>query len=330
MSFVNWLFGRVPAVETPAPDLPEILLYAELQAHLDQATDDEFDDGEFDDDDLDDDDLDDLFANLDAATLLEIAKIEFEPSPPPAPKKPAKRNRPDRTDLEPVYTVIDYRDASGQETRRRITMLSLYPGPKAPMLTATCHERKAYRSFRCDRIQWFLEPDGEAIRPDNFFRDTMGIDLADIPVTTPANARPSRKAPPPELDTARKIREKLRPTLSILIAAARADDELHAEELDVIYCFAEDAAIEMAAAGRLPAHPTIEVLNHLNRSIAKMRPQGHTVASHLKKVLNLPQADYQRFAAALDAVIDADGHVALGEELFLADLAQLRARVLAQ
>lgn len=325
MSFVNWLFGRIPTVETPAPDLPEILLYAELQAYLDQATDDEFDDGEFDDDDLDD-----LFANLDAAALLEFAKSGLEPSRPPAPKKPAKRDRPDRIDLEPVYTVIDYRDARDVETRRRITMLSLYPGPNAPLLTATCHERKAYRSFRCDRIQWFLEPDGEAIRPGDFFRDTMGIDLAEIPLTTAAAARKPRVATSPELDTARKIREMLRPTLSILISAARADDDLHAEELDVIFCYAETAAIEMANTGRLPGFPTIEVLDHLNRTIAKMRPQGHTVASQLGKVLRLPSPEFQIFEKTLDRVIAADGHVALGEELFLADLRQLRERLLAQ
>ncbi len=44
-------------------------------------------------------------------------------------------------------------------------MLKLVPGPRGMQLQAICHERKAFRCFRVDRIGAFISLDGEILEP---------------------------------------------------------------------------------------------------------------------------------------------------------------------
>ena len=44
MSLFTWLFTKTPAADAPAPAMPDILVYAELDARLAQDTDDRFED----------------------------------------------------------------------------------------------------------------------------------------------------------------------------------------------------------------------------------------------------------------------------------------------
>ncbi len=47
--------------------------------------------------------------------------------------------------VDEVFVAIEYTDAAGNKSRRRITMRRLIPGDPAPSLMAICHERKAPR-----------------------------------------------------------------------------------------------------------------------------------------------------------------------------------------
>lgn len=219
-----------------------------------------------------------------------------------------------RIDLEPVFTVIDYCDARGNRTRRRITLRSIEQGSVAPVLRAICHERKALRSFRCDRIEWFLEDDGEAIAPDTFFAEVLAIDLDRI-------GEPETDESDLEIQFADDLREMIGSPLVVLVAAARADDEFHEAEAFAIRQFAEQSLEQMVKQGRLLDFPTGRTMDQLDRLIRRMRPTDDDIVTHFTRTCQLPAQSLNRFMRALEEVINADGRIDFAEEDFLDDLA---------
>lgn len=241
------------------------------------------------------------------------ARVEALPLPPEDADEDGLD--PDATahDLEAIFTTIEYCDAKGVATRRRITMRRLKRGPNAPMLTAVCHERRAVRTFRCDRIGGFIEPDGEVIDCARFFREVLMIDLDQLAPT----------ASPAVPGGARRIVDQLRAPLSLLAAAARSDDEFHEEELDVMCRYVEREIARPPLAGG--AEPVgIETLDALTGLMRRMRPQRAELDGHLSAVYGFDDERLARFVHSLGALIIADGKVAMGEQLFLADLAGIR------
>ncbi len=73
--------------------------------------------------------------------------------------------------------MIEYTDAAGQSSRRRITVFQLQRGSdEIPLLLATCHEREATRSFRVDRIGCCIDLDGEVHENvADFLADAFGM-----------------------------------------------------------------------------------------------------------------------------------------------------------
>lgn len=108
--------------------------------------------------------------------------------------------------------MIEYRDANGDETRRRITALDI----RDDYLRARCHERQAMRSFRLDRILSVIDKQGVVFGTAEFFR------LIDLPIE---NARPNPN---------RVFGAGAR----ILSMIAYSDGWLHPDEVDKIcqYC----------------------------------------------------------------------------------------------
>ncbi len=213
-------------------------------------------------------------------------------------------------ELEPVFAVIDYCDAGGSKTRRRITMRSISRGPNAPILKAVCHERRAIRAFRCDRIECFVDDDGVVTECYGFFQETMGIDLG-----TFASAGSSEA-----LDMAQRTRDRLRPMLSVLVAAARSDGQLHPEELDAILRYAETEALRLAAQGELGGEITIESLDQFARLLVRMAPQRSSIKRHYEIACQLTGPAGVNFERALREVILADGRIAAGEVAFAEEL----------
>ncbi|WP_243612952.1 hypothetical protein [Shimia aestuarii] len=218
--------------------------------------------------------------------------------------------------LDELFITIDYKDASGKESRRRITLLKAARGPQAPILTAICHERHALRHFRVDRIECFIDMDGEVFETKSFIQETLLIDLNAF--TSTASAKKAKKGIDPGLQRAREIREILRAPLSLLVLAALADDEFHICELEVICCYIED---ELWARD---IDVTADELNALTGLVRKMHPTSRSIGTHYDKVLRLDDDGFRRFQSALRELIAADGIISSTEEAFLADLAAAR------
>ncbi|WP_417741481.1 TerB family tellurite resistance protein [Salipiger sp.] len=224
----------------------------------------------------------------------------------------------DETDeiaLDELFCIIDYRAENGETSRRRITLLKVAPGPNAPILSAVCHERRAFRQFRCDRIACFIEPDGEVIECSNFFQNHLAIDLASLSPSKADLATP----------VAREIREHLRPALSILVTAATSDGEFHAEELDSICQYIEGELMLSHRCERFREAVTIDVLDQLTKIVSRMRPQRSSIPGYLSKILDYEREDLSRFGKALEHVVVADGVFNTDEKEFLEELANFAA-----
>lgn len=198
-------------------------------------------------------------------------------------------------ELEPIYTAIEYSDAKGDYSLRRITMLRLSQGPHAPILAAICHERSAYRAFRTDRIKSFVDSDGVVATAAEFFRDVLDIDLAAIS---------------PPIDPA----VRLRAPLQVLIAASRCDGFAHPEEIEAIVQYAEK---ELFSVGELP---TLDQMDRLTEQLRRLRPQRRTVERAFAQVQRMPADQLRRFTTALAAVVLADGELVMAETEFLEEL----------
>lgn len=227
-----------------------------------------------------------------------------------------------RIDLEPVSTIIDYTDSGGQKTRRRITFRALSVQPTGVLLRATCHERRAARAFRTDRIDWIIDDDGVATTCADFFRSVMDIDLAALaqPIAT--------TTPDRDLAAARLIRDKLRPEVAILVAVARADGHFHDAELDVIMHYAEDRVLDLIDDCIIPDTVRIATLDHLGRIIAKMRPSRESLPGYLATVAERGAAGI--ISTAMAHIVQADGKLLLAEIEMIEELEELANLNLAQ
>lgn len=212
-------------------------------------------------------------------------------------------------DLEQVVTAIDYMDVKGRQSRRRITTRVLKLGPQAPVLQAVCHERSDVRSFRCDRIECFITSDGEVIEPNDFFRETFSIDLS--------------KSLEETSDPHRKLREALIPGLSILITAARVDNEFHDLEFDAIMNWVRQK-IRHLNTFEPDGHEEQAFLAAIKRTSSSMRPQRSSLPKHLAKLFLEEDGDgITLFTQALDAVVEADGVILPAERGVITELERL-------
>lgn len=216
-----------------------------------------------------------------------------------------------KIELDEVFCVIDYTDAQGFASRRRITTRSIAKKTTGPVLTAVCHERRAVRHFRADRIECFITDDGEVIEPLNFFREFLSVDLNRLNPTEEDN----------EIIQAREIRDFLRAPLSILILCARSDDEFHPEEMDAIALYAEQEVFHLNnEIGRFD-NVSIGTLNQLNKMISTMRPQESSIQGYANRICGFNYERGERFSKALEKLVMADGKVSIDEQDFLNDFA---------
>lgn len=244
------------------------------------------------------------------------ASREFVPSPADDTLDEQEMLEADETgtiELEEIYSIIEYIDSSGARTRRRIPLRKIQPGPKGPLLSAICHERRALRSFRCDRIQCFIDDDGVVVEPGDFFRDLLCFD--------PESLAP--EADDLALHRARELRDLIRPGLSTLVIAAMSDEDFHASELDVICRYIEDDLETLAKRKKIEA-PTISEIDAMIPLVRKMRPQATSLPSYLRKIVEYDTTRFARFCNALRELILADERISCGEAEFMSDLAILR------
>jgi hypothetical protein len=239
-------------------------------------------------------------------------------------------------DLYGITFGIEYVDAGGASSTRRITLHELYRHDTegTVYLQCFCHERKASRTFRFDRIETIYDLDGVAYDPESFFRDELRVDLAG-PSPAPVQAAPPKPltkwgAYARELDQRladEQQRQMAKPGGSqrlfagdgarVLAALARSDGMMHPAEVEVIV----DYMAERCARDGLPTSD--EDRRALAAHVKRLRPGPNAVAQMLKWSFG-SGADQELLLRSAIALANADG---LQDEAEIAMLVDLRERL---
>lgn len=303
MRFLTWLFERAPTEADPPP-----------QITMTVAIGDTIDSGPF---------------------VPDIAALERSDATEPQPPAPAKPLRwphsvttpeaaikpreptvvlddPDSaSDLGDAFCLLEYCDASGEESSRRVSMRSLKESAGHIYLNAFCFERRALRQFRLDRITAMITEEGELLDPADYFA-LHGIALRQ---QTPAEAIVSR-------DAGLALTE-MRAGIVMLTAVARADRSVDIREVDAVQTYAERELVALGRDGILAVTPTMEVVEAMAREIAMMRPLAQTLKAQALRICDWPDARFARLRRAMQDVITADGRVLPSEINAVADLDRL-------
>lgn len=180
-----------------------------------------------------------------------------------------------------LRATIEYRAASGEITRRAITVAGFNGGPA---IEAFCHLRRARRRFRLDRIACVITEDGEILDPAEVWQ-AAGIGPAACTETSP-------------FEQAARVKSLLGPQLCVLASVAHAGGIPRPDACAAILTFVEASCeragvvLDPASALRLAAH------------IRQLRPDRDQVDAALETLLS------RRFGNP--AALDADGRARLG------------------
>jgi hypothetical protein len=290
MRFFSWLFARTP---TEADPPPEIVLRISVSP-LNEST---------------------VFvpdpAALDRADAAEAPQPQIARPAQPAPPALTTAGTQltldtDTRDLGDAFCLIEYEDATGERTRRRISMRSLKRGAGVVYLNAYCMERRAMRQFRVDRITAMITEDGEILDPAAYFA------LQGVPL------RHQTAAEALTCDCAARALAEMRPGLVMLAAVARADRKVDLREVDAVQVYAERELIALSREGVLDVPASLEVAAAMTGDIALMRPMVPTLRAQALRICDWPEARFNRLRRAMQEVIVADGHI-LPSELDLVE-----------
>lgn len=196
-------------------------------------------------------------------------------------------------DLCGTTFAIEYTDAGGRESTRRITLKKLrQTGDGRTYLVCLCHECGETRTFRFDRIRSVIDLDGVVHEPDTFF----GVELRS-PIAPMLFGTPSVYSERPGMAQRRVARDGLR----VLAALARSDGIMHPAEVEVIIDYiAERAARERLATGD-------EDRLALGAYLKRQRPGSDTLDECLARLARSPAEDQRLFLRSAIALAEADG-----------------------
>lgn len=79
----------------------------------------------------------------------------------------ARRGALTADDLIGLELALEYTDANGEQTRRKVRVIRYYDDRK-PTLYCYCHKRRDERSFLIDRIGAVIDSDGVVLMPYEF------------------------------------------------------------------------------------------------------------------------------------------------------------------
>jgi len=190
--------------------------------------------------------------------------------------------------------VIAYRDAKGQQSVRRITCQQIISAGGHAYLNAFCHERRARRQFRVDRIAQLIDiHTGEVTDDPGRFLASFAID---------------RKTAS-GLSWGLSVRQKadLVAGLNAMVFMGRCDKEWHPLERSALERFVASFWIQSELRGDAPLG---DILDHAER----LTPDAETFFAALARC-----AENRMLARIirrhLQAMVDADG-VLRSEELY--------------
>lgn len=202
--------------------------------------------------------------------------------------------------------MIEYVDSRGRPSSRRITVYSLDIGRGGvPLLTARCHERKATRQFRIDRIRCCIDYSGEVFDDvPGFLEETFGMSVS------LANRRGTD-----DVETRwRDILDLIRDDAILLAAMSQSDGAIHPAEVDAATAYLMGVA--EAEGSMLTAEEERRVASHFRR----LRPTGEAIRRALETQVSRPVGRIKKLLMAAVRVLDADGRRHPAEMEMLSDL----------
>lgn len=240
---------------------------------------------------------------------------ETVPEPEPPIAELAEPPRAD--DLPPIaglFIQIEYQDAAGVQTARRITCRDICQSGANRLLRAHCHERDALRSFRIDRIRIVVDPEtGEVLEPTAFFAAYVSAEqdaFATYLVVRPGRERSTSVAAFDDLSNAQRY--DLIAGLKVLSFLAHCDADWHLFEDEEIAKF----VWEWWAGQGLDAEPDI---GGIMAYVRRLRPRPDDFYVSLKRASrNRRLGDL--LLRAVTAVVEADGEIRSAEHRWVCEL----------
>lgn len=188
--------------------------------------------------------------------------------------------------------IIEYLDAAGRSSTRRITVWSISRGAHGiPCLHARCHERNATRLFRVDRIRTCIDYDGEV---HSNVPEFLTVNFGMSPALAIRSAGEDR-------DRWQIILAAIRAEAVILAALAKADGTVVAAEIDAATDY---LAARAERTGYMLDQAEIAALQRFTR---RLRPSEDAIIRSLNEIAGRGTREIQKLLLAAMAVIDADG-----------------------
>lgn len=211
--------------------------------------------------------------------------------------------------------MIEYSDAQGWESRRRITVLDIKAGEGVPpCLFAHCHERDARRHFRVDRIKTAIDYDGE-IHEDvpAFLAETFGMDPKLAMPKVRAKFDPLVWQPDEQKWTA--VMRICRPHAWLLATLSLSDGVMDDDEINIVTDHLRD----------LPPMDDIDLdddeKSKLRGYVKRLRPREDQIAKAIDQMKQRDAFERKRLLEAALDVVKVDGQVHEAEARMLSDLA---------
>ena len=184
-------------------------------------------------------------------------------------------------ELSGMTIGIEHVDAGGSVSRRWATIVATAEVDGHSRLLCHCFNSEGLHSFRMDRVINLFDEDGETFDVREFL----------LLKASPTKARTGGGS----------YRSVIRNGLRVLIAVARADGHLDAEEVDVIMDYAR------AEGARKGVTEDEAALAELRRHIERLQPSGSVVTSCIDRLTNEDEETQDNLLAYLAKVVRADG-----------------------
>lgn len=188
--------------------------------------------------------------------------------------------------------MIEYRSATGEISRRRITVHNIgLSTSRVPILSAFCHERKARRSFRVDRIVCCIDLNGEIFEDvPRFMAESFGM--------SPGLAAAHEDQD--ERDRWGAVRNFIRPEAILLAAMTRSDGIVRNVEIET---GAEILALSAERAGHMCDELICDLIG---RYLLRLRPSEEQIGSAIERIAERAPDEIKRILIAAARVMDSD------------------------
>lgn len=199
--------------------------------------------------------------------------------------------------------VIEYVDSQGATSTRRVTVWALGEGAGGiPVLDGFCHERKAERRFRVDRIKACIDYDG-TVHSDvpAFLADTFGMDLARARAIAGTVVGAAMADDGDAESDWPRIRALIKPHATLLSALSISDGAMSDREIAIAveHCATlSEISDDDFAAAHIPK---------IQAYIRRLRPTQDSLLAACHEIAKSGPAEITDLLIAALALIDVDG-----------------------